>query len=177
MRWSDITARFDLVLQAAFCSPETPPNVSKKAVCGSKAIRCPFTRLLKPRFSSESERMMLCWMVATVSPSSFKTVRLELERWVVHTLPLIIYQPFIRIDLTWSSGTGSDLGISKSTRFTGDSGVENSVMIKVDTFDDVGFQVRSCIGRGVTAVNDEISKCRYLYPRIYNHKTAAINSF
>jgi hypothetical protein len=38
--------------------------------------------------------------------------------------------------------------------------VENSVMIKVDTFDDVGFQVRSCIGRGVTAVNDVVSKCR-----------------
>ncbi len=67
-------------------------------------------------------------------------------------------------DLTWSSGTGSDLGISKSTRFTGDSGVENSVMIKVDTFDDVGFQVRSCVGRGVTAVNDEISKCRCISP-------------
>ena len=57
-------------------------------------------------------------------------------------------------------GPGSDLGISKSTRFTGDAGVENSVIIKVDTFDDVGFQVRSCTGRGVTAVDDQISKCR-----------------
>ncbi len=58
-------------------------------------------------------------------------------------------------------GPGSDLGISKSTRFRGDAGVENSVVIKIDTFDDVGFQVRSCIGRGVTAVNDVVSKCRY----------------
>jgi alpha-tubulin suppressor-like RCC1 family protein len=56
-------------------------------------------------------------------------------------------------------GPGSDLGISKSTRFRGDAGVENSVVIKVDTFDDVGFQVRSCIGKGVTAVNDATSKC------------------
>jgi len=56
-------------------------------------------------------------------------------------------------------GPGSDLGISKSTRFAGDAGVENSVMIKVDTFDDAGFQVRSCVGRGVTAVNDAVSKC------------------
>jgi hypothetical protein len=57
-------------------------------------------------------------------------------------------------------GAGSDLGISKSTRFSGDAGVENSVMIKIDTFDDAGFQVRSCMGRGVTAVDDQISKCR-----------------
>jgi hypothetical protein len=57
-------------------------------------------------------------------------------------------------------GPGSDLGISKSTRFVGDAGVENSVMIKIDTFDDAGFQVRSCVGRGVTAVNDAVSKCR-----------------
>ncbi len=62
-------------------------------------------------------------------------------------------------------GPGSDLGISKSTRFTGDAGVENSVMIKIDTFDDVGFQVRSCVGRGVTAVNDAVSKCRRSTPR------------
>jgi hypothetical protein len=58
-------------------------------------------------------------------------------------------------------GTGSDLGISKSTRFSGDAGVENSVMVKVDTFDDAGFQVRSCTGRGVTAADDQVSKCRW----------------
>jgi hypothetical protein len=73
-------------------------------------------------------------------------------------------------------GPGSDLGISKSTRFAGDAGVENSVVIKIDTFDDVGFQVRSCIGRGVTAVNDAVSKCRRHTPRCLPSCSSCINS-
>ena len=35
------------------------------------------------------------------------------------------------LDIMATLDAGSDLGISKSTRFTGDAGVENSVVIKV----------------------------------------------
>jgi alpha-tubulin suppressor-like RCC1 family protein len=56
-------------------------------------------------------------------------------------------------------GIGSDLGAAKGTRESFSNGITNAVGIEVDTFDDTGFEVRTCRGFNALTFDNTLKRC------------------
>jgi alpha-tubulin suppressor-like RCC1 family protein len=56
-------------------------------------------------------------------------------------------------------GIGSDLGVAKGSRMAFDEGIPNAVGIEVDTFDDTGFEVRTCRGYNAMTFDNTLKRC------------------
>jgi alpha-tubulin suppressor-like RCC1 family protein len=63
------------------------------------------------------------------------------------------------IALSAIGGIGSDLGVAKGSRTGFVSGISNAVAVEVDTFDDTGFEVRTCEGENPITFDNSLKRC------------------
>jgi alpha-tubulin suppressor-like RCC1 family protein len=56
-------------------------------------------------------------------------------------------------------GIGSDMGAAKGTRVSFLDGISNAVGVEVDTFDDTGFEVRTCKGYNALTFDNSLKRC------------------
>ena len=63
------------------------------------------------------------------------------------------------IALSAVGGIGSDLGVAKSSRNSFVDGIQNAVGIEIDTFDDTGFEIRTCTGYNAITFDNSLKRC------------------
>lgn len=56
-------------------------------------------------------------------------------------------------------GIGSDLGVAKGSRTGFSEGIVNAVGVEIDTFDDTGFEVRTCRGYNALTFDNTLKRC------------------
>jgi alpha-tubulin suppressor-like RCC1 family protein len=63
------------------------------------------------------------------------------------------------IALSALGGIGSDIGVAKGSRFGFVDGIPNAVAVEIDTFDDTGFEIRTCTGNNPITFDNTLKRC------------------